>query len=79
VAAGSAIGGIGGSVSAVTGGAVPGGSIPGPAAGASAGARGTAHDAANPGSRDIFRRYGEAWRLANAAHINRAQRRVMKV
>jgi hypothetical protein len=27
---------------------------------------------------DIFRRYGEAWRLANAAHINRAQRRVMK-
>ncbi len=27
---------------------------------------------------DIFRRHGEAWRLANAGHINRVQRRVMK-
>jgi hypothetical protein len=27
---------------------------------------------------DIFRRHGEAWRLANAGHINRTQRRVMK-
>jgi hypothetical protein len=27
---------------------------------------------------DIFRRHGEAWRVANAGHINRNQRRVMK-
>ena len=27
---------------------------------------------------DIFRRHGEAWRIANAGHINRVQRRVMK-
>jgi hypothetical protein len=27
---------------------------------------------------DIFRRHGEAWRIANAGHINRTQRRVMK-
>ena len=27
---------------------------------------------------DIFRRHGEAWRIANAGHINRNQRRVMK-
>src|ERR1700676_1525966 len=26
---------------------------------------------------DIFRRHGEAWRMANAGHINLAQRRVM--
>ena len=27
---------------------------------------------------DIFRCHGEAWRRANAGHINRVQRRVMK-
>jgi hypothetical protein len=26
---------------------------------------------------DIFRRHGEAWRAANAGHLNLAQRRVM--
>jgi hypothetical protein len=26
---------------------------------------------------DIFRRYGEAWRVDNAAHLSRGQRRVM--
>jgi hypothetical protein len=26
---------------------------------------------------DIFRRHGEAWRAANAGHVNLAQRRVM--
>ncbi len=26
---------------------------------------------------DVFRRYGEAWRVDNAAHLNRGQRRVM--
>ena len=26
---------------------------------------------------EIFRRHGEAWRAANAGHINLAQRRVM--
>jgi len=26
---------------------------------------------------DVFRRHGEAWRAANSAHINLAQRRVM--
>lgn len=26
---------------------------------------------------EIFRRHGEAWRTANAGHVNLAQRRVM--
>ena len=26
---------------------------------------------------DVFRRYGEAWRVDNAAHLSRGQRRVM--
>src|SRR6202163_4531171 len=70
---------------ALCGGALPGGSICGLAAGARAGARGIMSFLASPRLprrpqlevADIFRRHGEAWRTANAGHINLAQRRGM--